>query len=141
MATTRKVAHFAPWEPLSEDVNPDRRRAKRMNLAFSVELFGFNIANEYFTERGVTVNVSSAGCQLRLTNQVNVKYVVALRIAVPEGSPAPPENPALFLICWVKRVGEKWAAGAQALQHDAIWPDCDADESAGRLRRLTAAGA
>src|ERR1700687_1550157 len=78
MATTSKVADFAPWEPLSEDVNSDRRREKRKNLAFSVELFGFNIANDYFTERGVTVNVSPAGCQLRLKNQVDVKSVLAL---------------------------------------------------------------
>ena len=140
MATTSKVADFAPWEPLSEDVNSDRRREKRKNLAFSVELFGFNIANDYFTERGVTVNVSPAGCQLRLKNQVEVKSVVALRVAAPERCPAPAQNPTLFLVCWVKRMGENWAAGAQALQQFVIWPGCDADESAGRLRRLEAAG-
>ena len=91
-------------------------------MAFPVELFGFTITKRYFTERGVTVNVSKGGCQLRLKNQVEVRSVLAIRIAHPEKSAELPQKPMLFLVSWVQRAGDKWAVGLLALQPETIWP-------------------
>ena len=122
MVTTSKIQSQTGWKELSEEANADRRREKRINLTFSIELFGFNSANHYFTERSVTINVSKSGCQFRLKNQLNEKTVVAIRVAPPEGSQALPQKPVLFLISWVKQAGDKWAVGATTLQPENIWP-------------------
>lgn len=122
MVATTKVHSRTAWKELSEEANTDRRRERRINLAFPIELFGFNSANHYFTERSVTVNVSKRGCQFRLKNQIDERTVVAIRVTPPEGSQALPQKPALFLVSWVKRAGEKWAVGASTLQPESIWP-------------------
>ena len=122
MSTASKAPNEAPWEELSKDANRDRRRERRINLAFPVELFGFTITKRYFTERGVTVNVSKGGCQLRLKNQVEARSVLAIRVAHPESSTELPQKPMLFMVSWVQRAGDKWAVGLLALQPETIWP-------------------
>jgi len=122
MRTTTKVPGQTPWKELSEEANADRRREKRINLAFSIELFGFDSANHYFTERSVTINVSKSGCQFLLKNQLTSRTVVAIRVTPPEGTQAIPQKPVLFFIAWVKPAGDKWAVGASLLQPENIWP-------------------
>lgn len=122
MGTTAKEDRRTAWKEWSEEAKADRRRETRINLAFPIELFGFDSANHYFTERAVTVNVSRSGCQLCLRHQVNEKTVVAIRLIQPEGAQAIQQKPVLFLISWVKRAGEKWAVGALTLQSENIWP-------------------
>jgi hypothetical protein len=130
MGTSTKVPGQTPWKELSEEANTDRRREKRINLAFSIELFGFDSANHYFTERSVTVNVSKSGCQFRLKNQVNSGTVVAIRVMPPESTHSIPQKPVLFLISWVKQAGDKWAVGASLLQPENIWPIAVPDQPA-----------
>jgi hypothetical protein len=122
MAPSTKVHSQTAWKELSEEASRDRRRERRINLAFPIELFGFDSANHYFTERSVTVNVSKSGCQFRLRTRVNERTVVAIRVTPPEGVKVIPPKPALFLISWVKRAGDKWAVGASTLQPENIWP-------------------
>ena len=128
-ATTKAHSHIA-WKELSEEANGDRRRERRINLGFPIELFGFDSANHYFTERSVTVNVSKSGCQFRLKTRVNERTVVAIRVTPPEGAKVIPQKPALFLVSWVNRAGEKWAVGASTLQAENIWPIDVPDKSA-----------
>jgi hypothetical protein len=122
MATSSKVRSQTSWKELSEAAKTDRRREKRFNLAFSIELFGFDSANQYFTERTTTVNVSKSGCQFCLKHQLNERTVVAIRLTPPEGTNAIPRKPVLFLISWVQRAGDLWALGASTLQPENIRP-------------------
>jgi PilZ domain len=122
MATTTKAHNDTAWKELSEEAHSDRRRERRINLGFPIELFGFDSANHYFTERSVTINVSKSGCQFRLNTRVNEKTVVAIRVTLPERAKTVPQRPALFLISWVRRAGEKWSVGAASLQTESIWP-------------------
>ena len=132
MVTTSKIQSRTAWNELSAEANADRRREKRINLAFSIELFGFDSSNHYFTERSVTVNVSKSGCQFRLKHPIEARTVVAIRVTHPEGSKAIPRKPALFLISWVERAGDKWAVGAATLQPESIWPIEVPDKPAAR---------
>lgn len=122
MVTTARGDAQTAWKELSEQANSDRRRERRINRASPIELYGFNSAGHYFTERSVTVNVSRSGCQFRLKNQLNERPVLAIRVSPPEGTRALPQRPALFLVSWVKQAGERWAVGASILQPENIWP-------------------
>ncbi len=135
MVTTGKVDGHSSWKELSAEANADRRKERRINLAFPIELFGFDSSSQYFTERTITVNVSRSGCQFRLKNQIDVRTVVAIRVTAPEGTEALPQKPALFLIAWVKRAGDKWAVGAAALQQESIWPIAVPDKTAAGAMR------
>jgi hypothetical protein len=132
MVTPSKVQGQTAWKELSEEANADRRREKRINLAFPIELFGFNSDSHYFTERSVTVNVSRSGCQFRLKNQLDEKTVVAIRLTPPENIRSNQAKPTLFLISWVKRAGDKWAVGASTLQPEDIWPIAVPDKVAAK---------
>lgn len=130
MATTTKAHNPTAWNELSEEANSDRRRERRINLGIPIELFGFDSANQYFTERSVTINISKSGCQFPLKTRVNEKTVVAIRVTLPARAKQVPQRPALFLISWVRRAGEKWAVGAANLQTENIWPIALPDEPA-----------
>jgi hypothetical protein len=112
----------SPWQELSEEARRDRRNERRVNLAFPIEIFGFDIANHYFTERSVTSNVSQGGCGFELKTEVDPRTVVAIRLVSRDGGQPFPHRPVLFLVSWVKEEKKGcWAVGASKLQPEKLW--------------------
>ncbi len=121
MAVRAKVPSNTPWEELSQEASGDRRRERRLNLSYPIEIFGFDAANHYFTEHSVTENVSHGGCLFRLKTQVNPKTVLAIRVVSRETKQPQGYKPILFLVAWVKKEGNGWAVGASKLQPENLW--------------------
>jgi hypothetical protein len=121
MPVASKGTDSTKWEELTEEVRRDRRREKRVTLAYPIEIYGFDRHGHYFTERAVTQNVSPSGCRFELKQEPEAQGVLAIRVVRREGARTAVHKPVLFLICWVQRSGRRWLIGASKLQSDDMW--------------------
>jgi len=109
------------WDELTEEAQRDRRREPRLKLPFSIEVYGFDRSRQYFSERTVTLNVSTSGCMLDLKHQPEEQSVLAIRRIWRDGSRAPEHKPVLFLVCWTQRTSRRWTVGVSKLQSGDMW--------------------
>ncbi len=123
------------WQQLSEEASKDRRRERRIHLAFPIEVSGFDINGRYFAERTATSDVSQSGCRFPLQTEVGRGTVVAIKLVSREPGSAQPGRPLLFQVVWVARGEKGWTLGASNLQRENLW--CVAFPSPGeRLRPI-----
>ncbi len=109
------------WEELSLEASQDRRRERRIPLAFSIEVSGFDQGGRFFTARTVTTDISESGCRFGLKVQVDRGAVVAMKLVNRESSRAFPERPLLFQVARVSQEGDGWVVGAVKLQPESLW--------------------
>ena len=109
------------WDELTAEAQRDRRREPRLTLPYPVEVFGFDRAGHYFSERTVTLNVSPCGCMLDLKHHPEEQGVMAIRRTARDGTRVPEHKPMLFLVCWTQRLGRRWAVGVSKLQSGDFW--------------------
>ncbi len=111
------------WEELSLEASQDRRRERRIPLAFPVEVSGFDQNGRYFSEQTMTADISESGCRFHLKIQVHCGAVVALKVVSRGNSKALPDRPLLFQVARVKQEGDGdgWVVGAVKLQPESLW--------------------
>ena len=109
------------WQQLSEEASKDRRRERRIHLAFPIEVSGFDINGRYFAERTATSDVSQGGCRFPLQTEVGRGTVVAIKLVSRESGAAQPGRPLLFQVAWVAQEEEGWTLGASNLQRENLW--------------------
>jgi hypothetical protein len=108
------------WEELTAEANRDRRREKRITLAFPIEGSGFDRRGQFFSERTVTADVSEGGCRFHLKTEVERGAVVAIKV-VSRHTYRPPERPLLFKVARVVEEPKGWTLGAVKLQPESLW--------------------
>lgn len=118
---TDNQTQLSNWDELTAEAQRDRRREPRLKLPYPVEVYGFDRSGQYFSERTVTVNVSSGGCMLDVKHEPEQQGVLALRRIARDGSRTPEQKPVLFLVCWTQKVGRRWMVGVSKLQPGDIW--------------------
>jgi len=111
------------WEALSREINKDRRRGKRVNLKFPIEVSGFNRMGMLFAETTETDDVSESGCRFKLAATVERGDVVAIKLLSrlrPDRSNARAE---LFQVAWraAQKDDDGWSVGALKLRDDKFW--------------------
>ena len=121
MNNEKEIAALTDWEKLSEEVQRDRRKQKRVSMAFPVEVSGFDPRGRMFCERTITHDISSTGCRIVLKTPIVRGDVVAIRLLSRGREAAEPSNPLLFQAIWVEREGEGWMAGMLMLQQKKFW--------------------
>ena len=118
---TESQEQATSWDELTEEAQRDRRREPRLKLPYPVEVYGFDRAGHYFSERTVTLNVSPGGCMLDLKHQPEEQGVLAIRRTARDGTRMPEQKPMLFVVCWTQRLGRRWAVGVSKLQSGDFW--------------------
>lgn len=108
------------WQELSHVAHQDRRSEKRLALVFPIEICGLDAANEFFSERSRTWDVSERGCRFTLRSQVNEGTVLAIRV-LHRDSERPVSELVLFQVEWVRPESGRWLVGASSLQDRAVW--------------------
>ncbi|HVN08451.1 MAG TPA: PilZ domain-containing protein [Patescibacteria group bacterium] len=119
--TTESQTQASPWDELTAEAQRDRRREPRLKLPYPIEVYGFDRAGHYFSERTVTLNVSPGGCMLDLKHHPEERGVLAIRRTARDGTRMAEHKPMLFLVCWTQRLGRRWAVGASKLQTGDFW--------------------
>ncbi|HUJ40014.1 MAG TPA: PilZ domain-containing protein [Candidatus Acidoferrales bacterium] len=119
--TTESAERASAWEELTAEAQRDRRREPRLKLPYPIEVYGFDRAGHYFSERTVTLNVSPGGCMLDIKHHPEEQGVLAIRRTARDGTRMPEHKPMLFLVCWTQRLGRRWAVGASKLQSGDFW--------------------
>jgi len=119
--TTEPETQASNWEELTAQAQRDRRREPRLKLPYPIEVYGFDRAGHYFSERAVTLNVSTGGCMFDIKHQPEEQGVLAIRRVARDGSRVPEHKPMLFLVCWTHRLGRRWAVGVSKLQSGDFW--------------------
>ncbi len=121
MKTRQTTEKLTDWDALSQEALRDRRRGKRVPLAFPIEVSGVDPGGRVFCERTATTDVSEEGCRFYLTAQLKRGDVVAIKLLGPGDEKSRASKPLLFQIVWTAREGDRWAAGALKLQPESIW--------------------
>jgi len=119
--STETQAKASEWDELTAEAQRDRRREPRLKLPYPIEVYGFDRAGHYFSERTVTLNVSPGGCMLDIKHQPEEQGVLAIRRTSRDGRRLDGQKPMLFLVCWTQRLGRRWAVGASKLQTGDFW--------------------
>ena len=119
--STEPQEQTSTWDELTAEVRRDRRREPRLKLPYPIEVYGFDRAGHYFSERTVTLNVSPGGCMLDIKHQPEEQGVLAIRRTARDGTRTAEHKPMLFLVCWTQRLGRRWAVGASKLQSGDFW--------------------
>jgi hypothetical protein len=109
------------WGELSTEASHDRRKERRIPLAFPIEVSGFDTNGKFFAERSVTMDISENGCKFQLKSQVERSSVLALKVFHRNGSGSFPERPLLFRVARVIQEDDGWTLGAVKLQPESIW--------------------
>jgi len=120
MEQREKKGTRTEWEALSQEVMQDRRRCKRVPLAFPIEASGFNRMGRLFTECTTTSDISETGCRFQLKTQVSPGDVVAIKLSSRRNH-SPASKPLLFQVIWVAGEEEGWSVGALQLQRENLW--------------------
>jgi hypothetical protein len=109
------------WEILSQEVTRDRRKGKRVNLRFPIEVSGFNPQGVLFAENTETTDISESGCRFTLEESVVRGDVVAIKLRNRQGEDHDAARAELFQIIWRAQDGDLWLVGALKLRNDKFW--------------------
>ena len=109
------------WEILSREVTRDRRKGKRVNLRFPIEVSGFNPQGVLFAENTETTDISESGCRFILEESVVRGDVVAIKLRKRQGEDRDAARAELFQVIWRAQDGELWVVGALKLRNDKFW--------------------
>ncbi len=121
MKRNEKMENLTEWEELSQAVMEDRRKGKRVPLAFLIEVSGFDRTGRHFSETTKTSDISEAGCSFRIKAQLEPGDVVAIQLITSKNGQAPASKALLFQIAWARPEPDGWAMGALKLQPENIW--------------------
>jgi hypothetical protein len=121
MPRSEKMENVTDWAELSKLAMQDRRKGKRVPLAFPIEVSGFDRNGRHFSEATKTCDISEAGCRFGIKAQLKPGDVVAIKLITRGNGLTPASKALLFQIAWVKPEPEGWAAGALKLQPENIW--------------------
>ncbi len=102
-------------------LSSERRRSKRVQLAFQIEVSGTETAGAKFQDLTTTEDINEHGCRFTLQRELARGDVITIRV-VNRSAGAPLENAQVFEIVWVDANVHGWCMGARRLQKDQFWP-------------------
>ena len=109
------------WQEVSQQAHLDRRREKRVPLAFPINVCGMDETGHFFSEHTTTDDISEQGCRLRLRKQPHEGDALAIRLMGRDELPHPGNRALLFEVRWVLPDGDGWLVGTYCLQPRNLW--------------------
>jgi hypothetical protein len=121
MLRSEKMENPTEWAELTKLAMEERRRGKRVPLAFPIAVSGFDRSGRHFLKTAKTCDISEAGCRFRIKAQLEPGEVVAIQLIARSNDQAPAGKAVLFQIVWVSPHPDCWEVGALQLQPESIW--------------------
>ncbi len=109
------------WDALSKEIARERRRGKRLNLAFSIQIKGLDRAGQAFEETSHTTDISESGCRFKTALPLERGDIVAIQLIQPGGTGLSEAEPQLFEIMWIARDTTGRTVGAQKREGKTLW--------------------
>ena len=116
----RDRANMPHWDPLRALANQNRRMEKRLPLVVPIRVHGLGLANQYFSERTFTLDVSERGCRFTLRTELQPGMVVGISLTSPNPGEQS-DGKAMYEIAWVVQRKEGWEVGARRKDRKNIW--------------------
>jgi len=107
---------------VEEPAGVERRRTKRVPLAFRIEVTGRDLNGAMFHDQAVTADVNENGCRFDLPRQLNPGDMVTIRLVGDAPRLSPGEGRRLFEVVWAGPSEQGWSIGASMLQTGLLWP-------------------
>jgi PilZ domain len=109
------------WLQLGVEATHDRRRERRLPLAFAIEVSGYDLEAKFFSERTRTIDISESGCCFHLDRAVKRNGVIAIKIVRTHHNNEKLDRPMLYQVARIAKEPEGWTIGAAKLQSDSLW--------------------
>jgi hypothetical protein len=109
------------WEILAQQTIDERRKERRVNLRFPVQVSGFSNDGKLFCKNTFTTDISATGCRVELEELVERGDTIGIRLLVNASPDAPVSKPQMFQILWRARRENIWMVGALKLSEDKFW--------------------
>jgi hypothetical protein len=111
----------AYWQEISHETHQDRRKAKRVPLAFPINVCGMDPNGHFFSEDTATHDISEQGCRFHVQRRPQEGDALAIRLMSRDGLPHPENRALLFEVRWVLPDGDGWLVGTFCLQPRNLW--------------------
>lgn len=110
------------WKKLSQEALEDRRKGKRINLRFEVEVCGHDVAGNDYRMGTHTRDVSENGCCFVSNKELLKGEVISLGVIHRNGSGvAEVRQSHRYHIAWVVQEKEMWVVGAEMIDPAKPW--------------------
>ena len=109
------------WEILAQQTVDERRKEKRVNLRFPVQVSGFTTTGKLFCKNTYTTDISATGCRVVLDEVVERGDMIGLKLLIKAEAGVPIIKPQMFQILWRARKDNVWMVGALKLTEDKFW--------------------
>jgi len=109
------------WEILAQQTIDERRKEKRVNLRFPVQVSGFTSTGKLFCKNTYTTDVSATGCRVVLDEVVACGDMIGIKLLIKAEPGAPIIKPQMFQILWRARKDNVWMVGALKMTEDKFW--------------------
>ena len=109
------------WEILAQQTVDERRKEKRVNLRFPVQVSGFTTTGKLFCKNTYTTDISATGCRVVLDEVVERGDMIGLKLLIKAEPGAPITKPQMFQILWRARKDNVWMVGALKMTEDKFW--------------------
>jgi hypothetical protein len=110
------------WKKLSQEALEDRRRGKRINLRFEIQVSGTDAKGADFRMGTHTQDISENGCCFASSKEMFKGELVRLGVIRRTASGAMEvKNPLRFRIQWVTLEKSMWVVGAEMLEVAKPW--------------------
>ena len=100
----------------------DRRRSKRVSMAFQIEVSGTDLRGVVFRDPAMTNDVNEHGCQFECLRKLSRGEHVSIRLIEGAERGGNLGEPQLFEVVWVTASTLGWQIGAMKLDGRTIWP-------------------
>ena|ERR1700691_3931521 len=109
------------WEILAQQTVDERRKEKRVNLRFPVQVSGFTSTGKLFCKNTYTTDISATGCRVVLDEVVARGDMIGIKLLIKAEPGAPITKPQMFQILWRARKDNVWMVGALKMTEDKFW--------------------
>lgn len=100
----------------------ERRRRRRVAIAFPIEVSGKGVTGTAFHDRALTNDVSESGCQFSFERKLCIGEHLSLSLVNTDFAKLTGTKTQLFEVVWVEPNNMGWVIGARKLQDGNIWP-------------------
>ena len=107
---------------LKGPVASERRRSRRVALAFQIEVSGRDRTGGLFNDQTTTIDVSEEGCQFPSQRKLCIGDHLSLSLVNTEFARLTGNKIQSFEVVWVEPGRPGWTIGVRKLGGETIWP-------------------
>jgi hypothetical protein len=103
-------------------IGSERRRSKRVAIAFPIEVSGMGMTGTVFHDQTVTIDVSEDGCRFLFQRKLCIGEHLSLGLVDTDFAQLTGNKTQPFEVVWVEPSNAGWVIGVRKLLGGTIWP-------------------